>query len=1397
MERNRIPRSAPPVLFSKRSSLEDHPRSQEMKRNPWVAIGFLALVSSVGLSIWAGLAVDGIKAPTRLVKGPDETVYVLAYDKIVKVSVYGDVLQTYGLNSDLRLGEPVADFYIEPNGDLLVGLADSQEIRIYSKDGKYLRTHSRKSSPPPREQSRDFRFTKDPESGRLYVADTFHNRIQIYGGNEKEISSLTSFLGIPLGHPNGMVFEDGNLFATDRDHSRVLVLGPDGEVKRAIQLNSILRSLNTLPLRISPSGENIFVLSRPPLPMPGREVHIVFPEPKNIGAIGLSKDPRAAIAQAMEMDRGPSRPIHKGEFLDLQDVLARADDVLIADTGSMKVLRFSHHGEALEFFGKDSLERVLSKVRGKRKALELMYPISIAGACVVLAAFLIALRRERKASASVATPLRPQGRLWIQELLGSRDSRRRKMLLVLLPCLGQVAVGKDFRAFLYLVPLIAFLSLTVELISAYFFDLSVIPSVINQVALITAVLCISIYTWVFMVVDALRLDRSAGLPLKTLPFRYKILWNVLPLVTAVLGAGGQFAQEYLVKYFPAVGNSLKTIFINFLASLKYSSLFAVLYGEFLSRNLIAWGTTTAFIFGSMAWLISSRKPDVLAMGFLGLISGALLWMVAVASCGIVFDDPQTGSLITFPVQGFATGLLLYLVAGPSRLSFLIIPAALSATWVGLILAAFTIFMGNSIYGASFIYMAVIPFVVHQAVLRVTFSLGTIQAYTPPSEPGRFILLKPIGWASLILLLVSVAGGIYLNRPMTGNQLSALTERLVFLRNTEALALEELDGLNDNDKLKLVPELISSIKNNPGPVAYYGNRAATALGRIGPIAVPQLIEALKDTNHSVRYFAAKSLGLMGPDAKAAVPALAANLKDKDDTVRYGTAEFLGMIGPAAEEAVQALIDTLRNDEYDLAREYAVIAIGKIGTQTPDVMSALVDAVRDPDHSVAHKAAEALSAMGARAVPELTELLKSPAKSIRYRAITALASIGPDAKQSGLSLLSALRDDDENIRLAAERALAKIDPNLTLPVNDLILHLTQGDEKKRISAAFALGKSGEEAATALIPLIKDGNFEIRLLAINALGMIGPPAQKAVPILEKLLKDKEQAIRGNAAWALGEIDMDRKPGAETVADQLAGIDKLVEGSMTPLGDRAYASSGRLLVYAIERLEGLEKKYPRSSEMDMILFMSGNIKSAIGGMTDAVYGDSPEKVYVDTHRDQYDFPYLAVVYKGSAFHNIIKDYPDSPWVDDAAFALAINKTKGGECESDFNCRVSRSVGALLPFIEDYPNSQKISGAVQNINQDILQLAINPEEYGNWVVDVTKESRQLLDEYHEALLSVPSLSIRSEALYPLAWTYLRDKQYSRADSIFKDLLDNYSNLENREDIEKAREELKALIQKP
>jgi HEAT repeat protein len=301
-------------------------------------------------------------------------------------------------------------------------------------------------------------------------------------------------------------------------------------------------------------------------------------------------------------------------------------------------------------------------------------------------------------------------------------------------------------------------------------------------------------------------------------------------------------------------------------------------------------------------------------------------------------------------------------------------------------------------------------------------------------------------------------------------------------------------------------------------------AAYALGRLkAPSAVPPLIDCMKDEKPEVRMSAAFALGSIGDPSAA--QALLAAFHDQDRRCRYSAAQAAGSL--PGDSVRDLLIELIASRDFEL-RRLGVRALSFSGDpRNIPVFLALCD---DEHREIQPDIAEALSIIGATAIPPLLSLLNDPDPSrfdcaktalLRLRkndaALRALRKAYPQASGPAKRVvlqsmgayashpatkkvfLKAVRDPDPNIRGTAALALAQSYPSQAIPY--LIASLPEGDQTIRTAAITKLWQLNAKAAVEpLIMLLNDPNRSIRQAAIHALGQLRDP-RAIEPILTQV--------------------------------------------------------------------------------------------------------------------------------------------------------------------------------------------------------------------------------------------------------------------------------------------------------
>ena len=382
-----------------------------------------------------------------------------------------------------------------------------------------------------------------------------------------------------------------------------------------------------------------------------------------------------------------------------------------------------------------------------------------------------------------------------------------------------------------------------------------------------------------------------------------------------------------------------------------------------------------------------------------------------------------------------------------------------------------------------------------------------------------------------------------------------------------LAIETIAAAGD----KAIAGLTKALKNKRA--CYW---CCLALGEAGPKAkeaVPALAETLSDDRPEVQVQALVALGKIGPDAASAIPQIAPLLQSKLPATQYAAAFALGNIGSpkgaaalkqataakdpmlktlsawglakispddrdAVKNAVEQLVASLKaNDQF--VRQAAARGLVELKAEPELVRPALIGALTDPDPTVRGNVVEAISALGAKATPDVMKGLKNP--KIRGACATILARIGPDAKAALPDLIESLNDPapavGDNPTPDVLVAIALIGPDKGL-VEKCRPFLSSEDEMERRTATYVLGKIGPDARPALAAIrnnLASDDERLRMISLWALLQITPKdaqvVKAAVPMLIKALDAERPLVRLEAALALGKLG----PAAAAAKEEL----------------------------------------------------------------------------------------------------------------------------------------------------------------------------------------------------------------------------------------------------------------------
>jgi len=209
-----------------------------------------------------------------------------------------------------------------------------------------------------------------------------------------------------------------------------------------------------------------------------------------------------------------------------------------------------------------------------------------------------------------------------------------------------------------------------------------------------------------------------------------------------------------------------------------------------------------------------------------------------------------------------------------------------------------------------------------------------------------------------------------------------------------------------DKTDL-PELLEKLKSTEPLTRADAAEDLRRLGRRAHTALPMLTALLDDVDVRVRVAAAAAVLRISPDSAPALVPLSQGLASAAPSERCTAARAVGRSGAAGRGLVPALANLL-SDQEESVRMAALQAIALLGPSADEAVKALTALLGDP--KLAIDAADALGRIGpaAQPVPEqLTRMLSSNQKAVRWAAVRAMAQIGgEEAKPAVRYIMRAL-------------------------------------------------------------------------------------------------------------------------------------------------------------------------------------------------------------------------------------------------------------------------------------------------------------------------------------------------------------------------------------------------------
>ncbi|MCC9607932.1 HEAT repeat domain-containing protein [Blastopirellula sp. JC732] len=345
------------------------------------------------------------------------------------------------------------------------------------------------------------------------------------------------------------------------------------------------------------------------------------------------------------------------------------------------------------------------------------------------------------------------------------------------------------------------------------------------------------------------------------------------------------------------------------------------------------------------------------------------------------------------------------------------------------------------------------------------------------------------------------------------------------------------------------------------------------------ALPTLIKILESQDEKLQRSTLEALGNYEEAAADAVPAIVALEFDPDDD-QYDEqisvqARTLGAIGAHPELSrplLEKLLAETKPEEYAydtiLLALCQVIAANDLDATAvlPPILSMLKNSEQQYERNPAFEMLTQLGPKGASTTELMIQYLESNYSSDREKAVEALESFGPAAKEAGPALAAAAGSwRDARQPLAALAAIKAGGPELAAVVPKLLQNV---DERRHVLETLAaIGPSAGDAVPAVAEVLDSPDNWERKSAIEALAGMKEASKSAIPKLRELaLNDPRSDVREAAGQALLQIAPDDPEVAEVAFAQLDLYDdEAVDKLLDDLGDGAAA-------YMIERTKSKE---------------------------------------------------------------------------------------------------------------------------------------------------------------------------------------------------------------------------------
>ncbi len=280
---------------------------------------------------------------------------------------------------------------------------------------------------------------------------------------------------------------------------------------------------------------------------------------------------------------------------------------------------------------------------------------------------------------------------------------------------------------------------------------------------------------------------------------------------------------------------------------------------------------------------------------------------------------------------------------------------------------------------------------------------------------------------------------------------------------------------------------------------------------------------------------------------------------------------------ADRNTKKLISVL-NDSRQLIRIESIAALKDL--KAPEAVDPLGALINDPDVVIAHKALDAMTAIGDPSIePYMLKAITFKTEPARTSAARGLGIC--KSTQAVELLITAMDDEFPEVAVAAAKSLGQIgDPKATSALSSKIKGFSFNMDFTCVNALIQIGD--EKALPGYVAALGNSSPQVREAAVKGLVSIGQPA---TDYALQALRDDNEAIRKSAVSILKEMNAVPTTGRDLVwftlggvpADPKAKVDAALLNKLVSNGDtegllQATVHSSRAINnYAVAALEAI----------------------------------------------------------------------------------------------------------------------------------------------------------------------------------------------------------------------------------